>query len=209
MVFSLWPIVSRSLDNWEEQDSHLKMAQSVRLRAKQKWRKKMAGMTLLLNASYEPLSVITWQRAITLLFLDKVEILAEYDDRDIKSVNQAFKMPSVVRLYKYVRRRYMGIKFSRQNIYARDNYQCQYCGKKPSHADLSFDHVIPRSRKGKTCWENIVTCCVECNRKKGGRTPAEASMPLIKHPTKPRSMAQLTVQVHKYQPPKTWLDYLA
>jgi len=167
-----------------------------------------AGMTLLLNASYEPLSVISWQRAMTLYFLEKVEVLSEYDDRDINSVSKRFRMPSVVRLLKYVRRRYMGIKFSRQNIYARDNYRCQYCGDRPPVSELSFDHVHPRSKGGKTCWENIVACCVTCNRKKGGRCPEEANMPLLKTPIKPRSMAQLSVHVHKHQPPGDWLDYL-
>lgn len=167
-----------------------------------------AGMTLLLNASYEPLSVISWQRAMTLYFLEKVEVLSEYEDRDINSVTKCFRMPSVVRLLKYVRRRYMGIKFSRQNIYARDNYRCQYCGVRPQVSELSFDHVIPRSKGGKTCWENIVACCVDCNRKKGSRSTEEASMPLLKKPIKPRSMAQLSVHVHRSKPPGDWLDYL-
>lgn len=169
----------------------------------------MAGMTLLLNASYEPISVISWQRAMTLFFLEKVEVLAEYEDRDINSITVCFKMPSVVRLLKYVRRRYMGIKFSRQNIYARDNHRCQYCGSRPPMPELSFDHVMPRSKGGKTCWENIVTCCVTCNRKKGGATPEEAGMSLLKPPIKPRSNSQLSIQVQKYQAPSNWFEYLS
>jgi 5-methylcytosine-specific restriction endonuclease McrA len=168
----------------------------------------MAGMTLLLNASYEPLSVITWQRAMTLFFLEKVEVVAEYDDKHIHSSTSIFQMPSVVRLVKYVRRRYMGVKFSRQNIYARDGYTCQYCGDKPPLHDLSFDHVAPRSQGGRTCWENIVACCVDCNRTKGGRTPEEAGMPLLKRPVKPRSMAHLSLRVEKQKPPSDWLTYL-
>lgn len=168
----------------------------------------MAGMTLLLNASYEPLSVISWKRAMSLFFLEKVEVLEEYDDQAVHSVSQCFKVPAVVRLYKYVKRRYMGVKFSRQNIYARDGYQCQYCGSKPPLMDLSFDHVYPRSRGGKTCWENIVTCCVRCNRKKGGRTPEEAHMPLLKTPIKPRSAARVALQTQRHRTPHNWLGYL-
>jgi len=111
---------------------------------------------LLLNITYEPLKIINWKKAITMLFLGKVEVLEEYD-REIHSVSFAIKLPSVVRLLKMVKKPKKPVKFSRQNIYARDRYQCQYCGARFSPEDLTYDHVIPKSRGGKTKWENIVT----------------------------------------------------
>src|SRR3977135_3011361 len=103
--------------------------------------------TLLLNQGFEPIKVISWQRAISLLFLGKVEVLEEYG-RDIRSVNIIIKVPAVVRLLRAFRRHARPVKFSRANIYARDNYKCQYCGKKASISELTYDHVKPRSQGG-------------------------------------------------------------
>src|SRR6476469_843141 len=134
--------------------------------------------TLLLNQGFEPIKVISWQRAITLLFLGKVEVIEEYD-HGVRSVNLIIKIPAVVRLLRAFRRHARPVKFSRVNIYARDNYRCQYCGKRASIGELTYDHVLPRSQGGMTEWTNIVTCCYLCNRKKGGRTPREAGMTLL------------------------------
>lgn len=167
-----------------------------------------AGVTLLLNASYEPLAVITWQRAVTLFFMEKVEVLSVYEDREIRSVSLTLQMPSVVRLLRYVRRRFGRIKFSRNNVYARDGYECQYCGESPPRVELSLDHVVPRSQNGGTRWDNITTCCVICNRRKGGRTPEQAGMPLRRVPFRPRTLAQLAASVRVRKPPEAWRDYL-
>tara|TARA_B100000609_G_scaffold56200_1_gene43706 strand:- start:583 stop:1095 length:513 start_codon:yes stop_codon:yes gene_type:complete len=164
--------------------------------------------TLLLNASYEPLSVISWQRAMTMWCLKKVEVIAEYDERQIHSASSTFRMPSVVRLLQYVRRRYVGVRFSRQNIYARDSHQCQYCGRKAPQVELTLDHVFPKSRGGRTSWENIVACCVQCNRKKGGLTPKEARMKLLKTPIKPSHHNQLDMSFNRSRAPHEWLDFL-
>jgi len=123
-----------------------------------------------LNLTYEPLRIINWKKAVTLLMLGKVEVLEEYG-RDIRSVSFTIKLPSVVRLLMMVKRPKTQIRFSRQNIYARDKYSCQYCGRKFPVEDLSYDHVIPKSRGGKTLWTNIVTCCMGCNRKRGAAPP--------------------------------------
>ena len=102
--------------------------------------------TLLLNASYEPLRIISWQKALTLFFAGKVEIVEEYDQQ-IHSITFAIKLPSIIRLLKYVRvKNHNKVKFSRANIYARDDYTCQYCGKKFPSEDLTFDHVVPVAR---------------------------------------------------------------
>lgn len=162
---------------------------------------------LLLNITYEPLRIINWKKAITLLILGKIEVLEEYG-RDIHSVTFTIKLPSVVRLLMMVRRPKNQIRFSRQNIYARDKYKCQYCGRKLPGEDLSYDHVVPKSRGGKTLWNNIVTSCMECNRKKGGRTPKEANMRLIRKPSKPKWLPALRITIGFNKVPTSWQDYL-
>ncbi len=162
---------------------------------------------LLLNITYEPLRIINWKKAITLLLLGKVEVLEEYS-REIRSVSFTIRLPSVVRLLRMVKRPKSPVKFSRQNIYARDKYRCQYCGQKFPSEELTYDHVIPRSRGGKTEWENIVTCCVNCNRRKGGKTPAEAGMRLIRKPVKPTWVPALRITIGFREVPQSWRDYL-
>lgn len=162
---------------------------------------------LLLNITYEPLKIINWKKALNLFFLGKVEVIEEYD-KEIHAVSFVLKLPSVVRLLKMVRKPNNLVKFSRQNIYARDRYQCQYCGVKYQPEELTYDHVMPKSRSGRTEWENIVTCCVDCNRKKGGRTPPEAGMKLIRKPTRPTWIPALKITIGFQRVPKTWRDYL-
>src|SRR4029453_12002628 len=142
--------------------------------------------TLLLNATYEPLKVVHWQKAITLLCQGKVEVISEYD-REIHSVSFSLKLPSVIRLLRYIRiKRTMHYwPFSPANIYARDDPSCQYCGEVFATSELTFDHVVPVAQGGRKDWENIVTCCITCNRRKGGRTPSEAGMHLIRIPRRP------------------------
>lgn len=165
--------------------------------------------TLLLNMSYEPLSVIPWQKAMTMWCLEKVEVIAEYDEHHIRSASTEFKMPSIVRLLNYVRRTRLSIRFSRQNVYARDSHECQYCGARPAVGELTFDHVVPRSRGGKTSWDNIVTCCATCNNRKGSRTPKQAGMKLKKPPVKPKSYKNFTISVSHLDTPTPWLDYFS
>jgi len=162
---------------------------------------------LLLNITYEPLKIINWKKAITMLCLGKVEVIEEYG-RDIHAVSFTIKLPSVVRLLKMVKRTKSTVKFSRQNIYARDRYQCQYCGNSCPTEDLTYDHVLPKSRGGKTEWGNIVTCCIECNRKKGGRTPAEASMTLVRKPSRPTWVPAIRITIGFREIPQSWRDYL-
>ena len=165
--------------------------------------------TLVLNASYEPINIISWKRALTLLYQGKVEVLAEYD-REIRSISFTIKLPSVLRLLKYVkiRKRFQHVKFCRANIYARDNHICQYCGRKCSTEDLTFDHVIPIVKGGGKTWDNIVTCCFECNHKKGGRTPEEAGMHLIRKPGTPDWVpTMLHITIGFSNAPEAWRNY--
>jgi len=163
--------------------------------------------TLLLSQSYEPIKIIGWQRAITLLFLGKVEVIEEYTDA-VRSVSFVLKIPAVVRLLRGFRRHHKPVKFSRVNIYARDSYTCQYCGKRLGVDELTYDHVQPRSQGGRTDWTNIVTCCHECNRSKGGRTPRQAGMTLRATPTQPDWVPAVTIRVSLRSVPEAWRDYL-
>ena len=165
--------------------------------------------TLLLNASYEPLKVVDWQRAITLWCQGKVEVIAVHD-REIRSVTFSFRLPSVIRLLRFVkiRRRLDYVPFSRANIYARDAHACQYCRQAFSPMELTFDHVVPVAQGGRKDWENIVTCCITCNRRKGGRTPAEAGMRLMRHPRRPDSAPAVRLTIGVRNAPESWRDYL-
>jgi 5-methylcytosine-specific restriction endonuclease McrA len=163
--------------------------------------------TLVLSQGYEPLKIVSWQRAITLLFLGKVEVIEEYD-RNIKTTSLVIKIPAVVRLLAAIRRHKQPVKFSRVNIYGRDKYTCQFCGAKQSIGELTYDHVVPRSQGGKTTWTNIVTACEPCNRKKANRTPEQANMRLLAQPVQPKAMPVLVVTVNKESMPDAWRDYL-
>lgn len=164
--------------------------------------------TLLLNVTYEPLKVIDWQRAIVLWCQGKVEIV-ETHDREVHAVTFSFRLPSVVRMLKMVRQRRMEtVPFTRANIYLRDDYTCQYCGVKFESRDLSFDHVRPETEGGRRGWENIVTCCVPCNRRKGGRTPEGAGMPLLRKPKKPIPAPVFRVTLGLQKTPESWRNWL-
>lgn len=164
---------------------------------------------LLLNASFEPLQVIHWKRAICLVWLQKVEILEVYE-RKIRGVSLNLHLPAVLRLSKIVRTHsdYHAIKFSRANIFLRDSYRCQYCSQKFRTEDLTFDHVVPIAQGGKKCWENIVTACWRCNNRKSGQTPAQAGLKLLKIPRRPVWRPYLGLTVSLQNPPEVWRDYL-
>jgi 5-methylcytosine-specific restriction endonuclease McrA len=163
--------------------------------------------TLVLSQGFEPVKIVSWQRALTLLFLGKVEVIEEYD-RDVKTTSIVIKIPAVVRLLKAFRRHKKPVKFSRINIYGRDKYTCQYCGAKKLIGEFTYDHVVPRSKGGKTEWSNIVSCCEACNRKKANRTPAEAGMRLLSTPVRPVASPVLVVAMSRTSMPDAWRDYL-
>lgn len=149
--------------------------------------------TLVLDMGYQPHRVVSWQRAVELLFMGKVEVLESYDD-DIRSVSITIKMPAVVRLLRKVSRK-RSIRFSRVNVATRDEYRCQYCGEHFPLKKLTYDHVVPRAQGGKTRWENIVCACYHCNERKADRTPGQAGMRLLKAPVKPSWLPVVTLQV--------------
>lgn len=165
--------------------------------------------TLLLNATFEPIKIVSWQRAMVLWAQNKVEILEEHG-REVRAVSFTFKLPSVVRLLRFVkiRQRADYVPFTRANIYARDGHRCQYCGREFETEDLTFDHVVPAAQGGRRTWENIVTACVRCNSSKDNRTPAQAGMTLLRQPKKPSSSPALRVSIGLRRTPESWRNYL-
>ena len=162
---------------------------------------------LVLNSGYEPLTVISWQRAVTMLFMGKVEVIEEYD-HSIRSVSLVIRAPAVVRLLKYARIGRRSPPLCRTNILARDEFKCQYCAHELTVREATLDHVLPRSKGGRTTWENLVCCCRGCNRKKGGKTPQEAHMPLLKKPIKPDWLPVLNIRL-RGNVPNAWQSFLS
>ena len=142
----------------------------------------MDANVLVLNQDYQPLSICSIQRSMKLLFLEKAELLHDDPHRKLRTPRSTFQFPSVIRLRSYIRVPYTKVVLSRRNIMRRDNFTCQYCGRR---SYLTVDHVLPKSRGGKDNWENLTTACEKCNVKKGDRTPEEAAMPLRKKPYRP------------------------
>jgi 5-methylcytosine-specific restriction endonuclease McrA len=165
---------------------------------------------LVLNAdhrplSYYPLSLWSWQDAIKAVFLSRVNILAEYE-RVVRSPSFEMKLPSVVSLKSYVRPA-RNPAFTRFNVFLRDRFECQYCGDVD---DLTFDHLIPRSRGGRTTWDNVVTACAPCNLRKGGRLAQQAGMYPSNPPHRP-SVIDLRNNGRSFPPNylhESWADYL-
>lgn len=165
---------------------------------------------LVLNAdyrplSYYPLSLWPWQEAVKAAFLDRVDIVAEYD-KVVRSPTTSIRIPSVVVLRDYVKPQ-RTVAFTRFNLFLRDEFSCQYCG---ARGELTFDHVIPRARGGVTSWENVVAACSRCNLTKGSRSLRQAGMALRKPPRRPGS-EELRNMGRKFPPNylhESWLDFL-
>jgi 5-methylcytosine-specific restriction endonuclease McrA len=139
---------------------------------------------LVLNQSYEPLNLCRTRRAVVLVFRGKAEVL-ENSRGEFRSVSEVFQIPSVIRLVYMVSRPRHERRMSRYEVFSRDHYTCQYCGRQTK--ELTLDHVIPRRWGGVHTWENVVSACIPCNRRKGGRSPDEARMRLLRQPRSPRS----------------------
>jgi 5-methylcytosine-specific restriction endonuclease McrA len=165
---------------------------------------------LVLNAdyrplSYYPLSLWPWQEAVKAAFLDRVEIVATYDEC-VHSPSTSIRIPSVVVLKDYIKPQKQ-VAFTRFNLFLRDEFCCQYCG---ARGDLTFDHVIPRSRGGITSWENVVAACSSCNLRKGSKSLRQAGLTLRRPPRQPGS-EELRNQGRKFPPNylhDSWIDYL-
>lgn len=193
----------------------------------------LEASVLVLNKMFMAVHVISVRRAFCLLCKELAEVVtledgqymtydfetwrevSEYraknfrqeDDDWVRTATTEIQAPRVIRLLSYERVPKQSVKFNRRNIFARDGNQCQYCGKKFPTSELSLDHVLPRSQGGRTTWENIVCACVDCNVRKGGRTPKQAHMMLIRKPEKPKRSPLLSMKLSqkKYE---TWQSFL-
>jgi CRISPR/Cas system Type II protein with McrA/HNH and RuvC-like nuclease domain len=196
-------------------------------------RSALDSSVLVLNQHYAAVRVISARRAFCLLVKEVAEIVsvedqqflaydleswrevsqlrARYERENhewVKCVRFELAVPRIVRLLFYDRLPRTNVKFTRRNIYARDSNRCQYCGKRFATSELSLDHVVPRSRGGVSSWANIVCCCVKCNVRKGGRTPYEARMKLVRQPVKPKRSPMIALRLghEKYASWKQFLD---
>ena len=162
---------------------------------------------LVLNASFEPIHVVSWQRALQLLFQGKVEVI-EDSEQEVRTVRITIKVPAVLRLLTYVpvKKRQI-VRFSRMNIFLRDSHRCQYCGHHFSKNQLTLDHVVPVVQGGRKGWENIVTACKPCNQRKGGRTPQQAGMRLTRKPKQPNWLPSANLQFGLTKTPDRWKIY--
>ena len=168
----------------------------------------MTDHTLLLASTYEPLKIISWKKAVILTILRKVEVVEAYE-RMVHSPSLSLSLPAVVRLHRTIPRRPHRVKFSRQNIFFRDRYTCQYCNRPhPAHL-LTYDHVWPKSKGGKTTWDNVVTSCISCNLKKGNKLPHSANLRLVKRPEEPKWLPNIALSLRVESAPLIWHDYLA
>jgi len=162
--------------------------------------------TLVLTSWFMPIQIVPWQDAITNLYLGKTARVIDYAET-IRSPSVEMKLPAVVRNMREHPAKKRGIKFSRPNVAARDNYCCQYCLKKLSMGQLTYDHVFPRSRGGETTWNNIVTSCKACNSFKDDKTPSEAGMVLHCVPRCPASLPLEPLRLKGQTIPGEWRDF--
>jgi 5-methylcytosine-specific restriction endonuclease McrA len=165
---------------------------------------KLNSKVLILNQNYEPMSVCNAKKAIILLYLGKAEMIEAYNGKEIHSVSMSIPFPSIVRLGVYIHVPYKKIILSRKNILRRDGHRCQYCGR--GDIPLTIDHIIPKAKKGEESWENLVAACVNCNNKKGDRTPEEARMYLLRKPMKPNHVTFIRHFVGRLD--ERWKPYL-
>ena len=168
------------------------------------------GRVLLLNQTYEPLGTVSVARAVILAFKNTVTVEELDGNRVLRSARAEFPVPSVIRrrVYLNIRRRLEAAGAKRLRIYMRDKFRCQYCGEKKGVAELTLDHILPRSRGGDSSPVNIVTACVKCNTRKSDRTPDEARMPLLTSQTALRSKLERVMLCHYAEARSEWRKYL-
>lgn len=177
---------------------------------------------LVLNRSYMPVHITSVRRALSLLYQDAAHAVdVQYrtfdfaswadlaaDEEAIGLIDRAIRVPRVILLLAYDRMPRRHVRFSRYNIYARDQNRCQYCGRQFPRAELNLDHVLPRSQGGNSTWENVVCSCLRCNRVKGGRTPVQAGMKLIRQPYRPQ-WTPFMLEAFSLRRHKEWLPFLS
>ncbi len=165
---------------------------------------------LTLSNTYEPLGVVNWEKAITLFYSGKVKVLSEYEE-EVRSISTSIRIPSVIVFHNNKKNRIKSVRFSRKNVWVRDEGKCQYCSRRVNSQEFTLDHVVPRKLGGKTVWNNVVTCCYDCNQKKGDKSPAQAGMKLTKPVEKPSSLPYIQdMEFYNFgnQIPESWKFWL-
>ena len=165
----------------------------------------LKAAVLVLNQNYEPLDVCTWKRAMVMVVGGKAEIV-ENGRGVIHSPSMTFPLPSVVRIRHMIRRPRPRVKLNRREVFRRDNFTCQYCGKQTTN--LTVDHLVPRHRGGAYSWENLVSACPECNRRKGGKALREAGMSLMHQPAEPKATLHSLFSSPRYREYTEWRQFL-
>ena len=161
---------------------------------------------LVLDSGMQPIDVVSWMKAMQWLVTGKAEVVEFYEDVEVRSAEQSWKLPSVLRKitskYRYQGRK---VKLSRRNVMSRDGHTCQYCRAKN---ELTLDHIIPTCKGGKTIWTNVVTACFRCNQKKGPKTLEQAGMKLLSEPVRPRQEYAIAIRLRETDPKDAWYAYL-
>lgn len=163
--------------------------------------------TLLLDNTFLPVKIVAWEKAMLLFLTGRAEVIEEYSDLQIRSPRQTFNLPKILRLFSRNRSR-QEVKFNRYNVFLRDNFTCQYCEKRFLQRELTIDHVWPRSKGGKSDWENVVTSCSTCNHKKGNKLPNEFHLKLKRKPVRPKWTPRLNLKP-KDDDPDEWNNWIA
>jgi 5-methylcytosine-specific restriction endonuclease McrA len=163
----------------------------------------MSNKVLILNQDFSALGICSVSKAFLLVYLNKAELVAESSSHFLRTVSMSFPMPTVIRLNRYIHLPYKGVMMTRQNIFKRDGHSCVYCGR---HEELTLDHVMPKSRRGRTSWDNLVTACKRCNAKKGDFTPEEAQMAMRHKPFKPTFL--MFLRDYSGATEESWMPFL-
>ncbi len=161
---------------------------------------------LKLDSSYRPVQVISWQKAFTMIFSDRANVVEVRDSEYVRSAYEKFQVPCVIAAKRYVNRNTITLKCNRKNVFWRDSYTCQYCNTELDESSLTLDHVTPKSKGGPKAWENIVTSCHYCNQRKGDRLPHESGMVPINIPAAPGNWIFQLLKKSKIH--DKWLPYL-
>ncbi|REE05716.1 HNH endonuclease [Marinoscillum furvescens] len=158
---------------------------------------------LVLNADYSPLTLCTIERAFLLVYLKKAELISDIKEKSLRTIDHRYPFPSVIKIKNYVHVPYKGVVLSRHNIFKRDDFCCQYCG---TGKDLTLDHLIPKSKGGKSSWTNLVTACKRCNTRKGDFKPEDVGLQLSKKPIRPSYVMFLKSSAKSIR--KDWMPFL-
>ena len=161
------------------------------------------SQVLVLNQDFSPLTVCSVQRAFILVFSEKAELIKNEPSKELRSITNSFKFPSVIKINRYINIPFKSVVLTKQNVFKRDDFQCQYCGSK---SKLTLDHLIPKSKGGTTSWKNLVTACEKCNISKGNHNLEETNLSLRTHPKKPTYLSFLKKHISKSN--VLWAEFL-